>query len=58
MNLLQSGAASAERVFELLDQEEENDESGLLQEKFTTTGHIQFKNVNFSYDPEVPLLRT
>ncbi|MDR1447841.1 MAG: ABC transporter ATP-binding protein/permease [Candidatus Ancillula sp.] len=56
MNLLQSGSASAERIFELLDEDEEADESALDQSKFETTGHIEFQDVDFSYDPEVPLI--
>jgi ATP-binding cassette subfamily B protein len=53
-NLLQSGVASAERVFEVLDAEEESaDTRGSLA---PTRGRVEFENVSFSYDPDVPLI--
>jgi ATP-binding cassette, subfamily B, multidrug efflux pump len=53
-NLLQSGVASAERVFELLDAAEQvPDEAGSLQ---PTRGRIEFEHVSFSYDPAKPLI--
>jgi ATP-binding cassette subfamily B protein len=53
-NLLQSGVASAERVFEVLDSEEERPElAGALQ---PTRGRIQFEHVSFSYSPDKPLI--
>ena len=53
-NLLQSGVASAERVFELLDVPEESaDSNGVLQ---TTRGRVEFENVSFAYDPAKPLI--
>ena len=54
-NLLQSGVASAERVFEVLDAEEEPaDASGKLSE--VVTGRVEFEHVDFSYTPERPLI--
>jgi ATP-binding cassette, subfamily B, multidrug efflux pump len=54
-NLLQSGVASAERVFELLDASEEPaDAPGALE---PTRGRVEFEHVSFSYDPEKPLIR-
>ena len=55
-NMLQSGVASAERTFELLDaDEQEPDEvSEHLPER--TDGHVEFENVSFSYDPAQPLI--
>jgi ATP-binding cassette, subfamily B, multidrug efflux pump len=54
-NLLQSGVASAERVFEVLDAEEEPVEAaGTLPE--TVEGRVAFENVSFSYTPERPLI--
>jgi ATP-binding cassette subfamily B protein len=55
MNVLQSGVASAERVFEVLDSEEESPEppsrlTGDVQ------GRIAFEHVHFAYDPERPLI--
>ncbi|MCW2804206.1 MAG: putative transporter permease/ATP-binding protein [Propionibacteriaceae bacterium] len=53
-NLLQSGVASAERVFEVLDAEEESPEaSGSLN---PTSGRVEFEHVKFSYDPAKPLI--
>ncbi|GAA4079465.1 ABC transporter ATP-binding protein [Nocardioides kongjuensis] len=58
-NLLQSGVASAERVFELLDADEEVAPSSLSAspERGTATrGEVRFEHVSFSYDPEEPLI--
>ena len=53
-NLLQSGVASAERVFEVLDEDEEPSEgAGRLN---PTRGRVEFESVDFSYDPEKPLI--
>jgi ATP-binding cassette subfamily B protein len=53
-NLLQSGVASAERVFEVLDAEEEPvEEKGSLP---AVTGRVAFEHVTFSYTPEKPLI--
>ena len=53
-NLLQSGVASAERVFEVLDAEEEPaDASGTL---VVSGGRVAFEDVAFSYDPAKPLI--
>ncbi|HEY3339205.1 MAG TPA: ABC transporter ATP-binding protein [Propionicimonas sp.] len=53
-NLLQSGVASAERVFEVLDAEEEPvEEHGELP---VVSGRVAFENVTFSYTPEKPLI--
>ncbi len=55
MNLLQSGVASAERVFELLDADEEPDaaEPGTAPVR---RGEVAFEHVSFRYDPERPLI--
>jgi ATP-binding cassette subfamily B multidrug efflux pump len=55
-NLLQSGIASAERVFELIDAPEESKdpETPLLDD--SPRGRVEFENVRFSYDPERPLI--
>lgn len=53
-NLLQSGVASAERVFEVLDAEELSAEGeGHLP---PTRGHVEFEHVRFSYSPDKPLI--
>ena len=57
-NLLQSGVASAERVFELLDApEEEPDGTGHAAAVERRRGEVRFDHVSFSYDPERPLIR-
>ena len=53
-NLLQSGVASAERVFEVLDADEEPaDEDGVLN---PADGRVAFEHVSFSYDAAKPLI--
>ncbi|HYA45779.1 MAG TPA: ABC transporter ATP-binding protein, partial [Acidimicrobiales bacterium] len=55
-NLLQSGVASAERVFALLDavEQEPDPESPLRVED--AKGYVAFEDVSFRYSPETPLI--
>jgi ATP-binding cassette subfamily B multidrug efflux pump len=55
-NVLQSTVASAERVFELLDEPEElpDDASALVLS--SPRGEVRFEDVRFSYKPEEPLI--
>lgn len=46
--------ASARRVFEIFDMEEENQSAGRGLE--TVRGSVEFENVGFSYKPEEPLI--
>ncbi len=55
-NLLQSGIASAERVFELLDEDEESVEPAIVPAGEPTKGRVAFEGVNFSYLAESPLI--
>ncbi|PPI68041.1 multidrug ABC transporter ATP-binding protein [Rathayibacter rathayi] len=55
-NMLQSGVASAERTFELLDAEEQEPETATASLPQRTDGHVEFEGVSFSYDPEQPLI--
>ncbi|KAA1428463.1 ABC transporter ATP-binding protein [Nocardioides antri] len=60
-NLLQSGVASAERVFELLDADEEVADAAAGREpcsgdRLETTGEVRFEDVSFSYEPDEPLI--
>ena len=60
-NLLQSGVASAERVFELLDADEEPladapGAGGPAPAGAPTRGEVAFEHVSFSYDPTRPLI--
>lgn len=53
---LQSAAASAERVYELLDAPEETPNADA--EPFSpTAGRVKFDEVDFSYDPEAELIK-
>ena len=55
MNLLQSGVASAERVFELLDADEEEADPAPVRAS-SRRGRVAFEGVSFSYDPDQPLI--
>jgi ATP-binding cassette subfamily B protein len=56
-NLLQSGVASAERVFELLDAPEEDAEGEAhAAPRDQRRGEVRFEHVSFSYDPAKPLI--
>ncbi|MGG5173858.1 ABC transporter ATP-binding protein [Pseudarthrobacter sp. J1763] len=55
-NMLQSGVASAERVFEFLDADEQDPETVTEKLPAKTDGHVEFQNVSFSYSPDKPLI--
>jgi len=55
-NLMQSGVASAERVFEVLDAPEQEPESASPVTLDDPHGRVTFEDVSFSYDPERPLI--
>lgn len=55
-NNIQSSLASAERVFLLLDQEDEPKETAEYDLP-SPKGEISFENVEFSYSPDKPLIR-
>ncbi|HEY6058487.1 MAG TPA: ABC transporter ATP-binding protein [Candidatus Limnocylindrales bacterium] len=56
MNVLQSAVASAERVFELLDEAEETPD--VVDERLPTTfdGRIGLEDISFRYLPDSPLI--
>jgi ATP-binding cassette subfamily B multidrug efflux pump len=57
MNLLQSGVASAERVFELLDAVEQSPEAtGSPAAPGARHGEVRFEDVSFSYVADRPLI--
>jgi ATP-binding cassette subfamily B protein len=56
MNVLQSTAASAERVFELLDEPEEEADPAAPVVLEHTRGHITLDDVSFRYLPDTPLI--
>jgi ATP-binding cassette subfamily B protein len=51
-NVLQSTAASAERVFEFLDEEEEVPDPVNAVKLTEVKGNVTFQNVNFGYNPD------
>jgi ATP-binding cassette, subfamily B, multidrug efflux pump len=55
-NLLQSGVASAERVFELLDADEQVPDPEDPEHLEDPRGLVSFEHVSFRYDPDVPLI--
>ncbi|MGI5505434.1 ABC transporter ATP-binding protein [Lentzea sp. CA-135723] len=55
-NLLQSGVASAERVFELLDAPEQRPDPADALAPPWRCGKVEFQNVSFSYEPSKPLI--
>ncbi len=60
-NLLQSGAASGERIFDFLDTKEMEEDSQAQYEdivpKTEQRGRITFDNVSFGYDPGKPVIK-
>ncbi|MGB9223985.1 ABC transporter ATP-binding protein [Mycobacterium sp.] len=59
-NTLQSGVASAERVFDLLDEPEESPDPALPPPNGQGTsgqlGRVEFRRVNFAYHPGTPVI--
>lgn len=56
VNLLQSGVASAERVFELLDADEEPSDANAVPPAAEAHGEVVFDGVSFRYEPDKPLI--
>lgn len=55
-NIIQSTVASAERVFEILDEEEEIQDSKNAKEIENPKGEVKFDDVNFSYKRDINLI--
>ncbi|OAS13617.1 ABC transporter ATP-binding protein [Paenibacillus oryzisoli] len=55
-NVIQSTIAAAERIFELLDEDEEVLENKVTDSVAHVKGHVQFDNVSFSYKTDTPLI--
>lgn len=53
---LQNAFACADRVFELINEQPQSSDEG-LPELGSVSGNVDFKNVSFSYNPEVPLIK-
>ena len=54
--VVQSGTASAERVFQLLDEEEQSADPAGAPAPADGDGTIVFEHVHFSYEPDQPLI--
>jgi ATP-binding cassette subfamily B multidrug efflux pump len=55
-NVAQSGVASAERVFELLDAEEQTADTVNTAVPSSTRGEVRFEHVDFAYRRDTPLI--
>ena len=56
-NVIQSGIAGAERIFEILDEKEEYPENIGKPNIGEIGGYVEFKNVYFGYDKEKTILK-
>jgi len=55
-NTLQSGLASAERVFELLDADEEEPDPSVPATVPAGTPGVEFEDITFGYSPDAPVI--
>ncbi|MDE1675216.1 ABC transporter ATP-binding protein [Nocardia gipuzkoensis] len=55
-NLLQSGVASAERIFEILDAEEQTPDPVMDDARPVDRGRVEFEAVSFRYEPDKPVI--
>ncbi|MFE7595919.1 ABC transporter ATP-binding protein [Streptomyces sp. NPDC057494] len=55
-NLVQSGVASAERIFELLDAEEQEPDSPTSEKPLDLKGKVALEGVSFRYEADKPLI--
>ena len=55
-NVLQSGVASAERVFELLDADDQSPDPVPAESPTANAGRLEFESVSFRYVPDQPLI--
>lgn len=56
-NLVQSAIASAERVFEILDEEEEHAEEDAAIDLKSLSGDVAFEHVHFGYEKDQPIIK-
>jgi ATP-binding cassette, subfamily B, fatty acid transporter len=59
-NTLQSGMASAARVFDLLDEPDESPDSELILPRLNgqgPSGRVEFQHVSFAYRPSTPVIK-
>lgn len=57
VNVLQSTAAAAERVFEFLEEAEETPENTTPETIKDVEGHVSFENVVFGYNPDKTIIK-
>ncbi|MEU6124101.1 ABC transporter ATP-binding protein [Streptomyces sp. NPDC047123] len=55
-NLVQSGVASAERIFEILDAEEQEPDPVPAERPATLRGRVEMEHVSFRYEKDKPLI--
>ncbi|WMX47198.1 ABC transporter ATP-binding protein [Streptomyces roseicoloratus] len=55
-NLVQSGVASAERIFELLDAEEQEPDAPVSEKPTELKGRVALEGVSFRYEEDKPLI--
>ena len=55
--LIQAGRAAGERVFEIMDEQAEPGADDDETESVPVVGEVEFRNVSFSYDQALPVLR-
>jgi ATP-binding cassette subfamily B protein len=55
-NLLQSGVASAERVFDLLDSPEQTPDPAVPSGPAHRSGRVEFEHISFRYEADTPLI--
>ncbi|RBO84288.1 ABC transporter ATP-binding protein [Nocardia puris] len=56
VNLMQSGVASAERIFEILDAEEQSPDPVQADIRPVDRGRVEFEAVSFRYEPDKPVI--
>jgi ATP-binding cassette, subfamily B, multidrug efflux pump len=56
-NVIQSTIAAAERVYEVLDEEEEISDEDALKEYKNVRGKVEFDHVSFGYDKDITIIK-
>jgi ATP-binding cassette subfamily B protein len=57
-NILQQTTASAERVFDFLEEKEEIPETSTPVKLDSISGNVEFKNVHFGYNPDQTIIKS
>jgi ATP-binding cassette subfamily B protein len=57
-NILQQTTASAERVFDFLEEKEEIHETSTPVKLDSISGNVEFKNVHFGYNPDQTIIKS